>query len=205
MPWSKKFRELKLSDEKQVTEARMFAAEMLIKAAEEGGGWLDLARIRIMQAILGPSQRQNQAPRVPAGSGRDAKRNRYCARFWPDGSNPAFDNAARRANVPQHLWLSGHIRLLAIAKAIHWLQRKSAGDQFWQFPQSAQLADCPPVSTCSPARASVSRIWFRYPRSRGDRRRRDHRLLLGGVPGSKIPDRLTREQSRCRRTAVNQS
>jgi len=71
MPWSKKFRELKLSDEKQVTEARMFAAEMLIKAAEEGGGWLDLARIGIMQAINGP-----RPPPEPGARSASKKRRR---------------------------------------------------------------------------------------------------------------------------------
>ncbi|HWW46520.1 MAG TPA: hypothetical protein VNZ94_01620 [Xanthobacteraceae bacterium] len=91
MPWSKKFREpiplpngqklvtladagqhiLKLSDEKGVTEAWMLAAEMLIKAAEEGGGWIDLASIGIMQAINGP-----RPPPEPGARSASKKRRR---------------------------------------------------------------------------------------------------------------------------------
>lgn len=91
MPWSKRFREpillpngdklvrladageyiLRLSEQGQVTESWMFAGEMLINAAEEGGGWVDLARIGIMQAIFGPTP-----PPEPGARSASKKRRR---------------------------------------------------------------------------------------------------------------------------------
>lgn len=90
MPWSKKFREpirlpnghklvtlsdagehiLKLPQKRKAEWAWMTATEMLIKAAEEGGGWIDLARIGIMQAIESPQMR----PARSAAKKRDARR-----------------------------------------------------------------------------------------------------------------------------------
>jgi hypothetical protein len=45
---------LSLPDSKQMLPAWQQATEALLKAAKDGGVWLELARIGMLQALLGP-------------------------------------------------------------------------------------------------------------------------------------------------------
>jgi hypothetical protein len=52
---------LKLPRSKQMQPAWQAAADVLVQAAQHGGLWLELARIGMMQALLGPkSLKQNE-------------------------------------------------------------------------------------------------------------------------------------------------
>lgn len=79
MPWSEKFREpitlpsgqqlitlsdaggfiLRLSKKRKAKRIWVKASELLIKAAEEGGVWVDLARSAMIQAIGFPEPKAN--------------------------------------------------------------------------------------------------------------------------------------------------
>jgi hypothetical protein len=64
---------LKLPQSKQSLPAWQAAVEALLQAAEHGGLWLELSRIGMMQALLGPSP-EPRLQEIPRQSKRDTPR-----------------------------------------------------------------------------------------------------------------------------------
>jgi hypothetical protein len=64
---------LKLPQSKQSLPAWQAAVEALLQAAEHGGLWLELSRIGIMQALLGPSPEPG-LQEIPRQGKRDTTR-----------------------------------------------------------------------------------------------------------------------------------